>query len=248
MAIEEFTVEDSIMKVFGSEAVDNVIDEAVQIHGGYGFSAEYAVERAYRDSRINRIFEGTNEINRMLIPGYILKKAMKGEIPLFELVARVDGAIAADKAKAPAPSDSGLDLEMFLSEQAKHVLVFTANNAVQKHMADLKDQQELLIALADIAIATYGIDSTLARVYQLQTAGKASPVHLAMARIFVAESYQSLLGVAERILPFLAESDELVAKFAALDKFSFRVPTNLVAAKRVVADYMTENARWPFTA
>ena len=247
-AIEEFTVEDSIMKVFGSEAVDNLIDEAVQIHGGYGYSAEYAVERSYRDSRINRIFEGTNEINRMLIPGYILKKAMKGEIPLFELVARVDGVIAAEKVKAPAPGDSGLELEMFLSEQAKHVLVFTANNSVQKHMADLKDQQELLIALADIAIATYGIDSTLARVYQLQAAGKANAVHLAMARIFVAEAYQSLLGVAERILPFLAEGDELSEKFAALDKFSFRVPTNLVAAKRVVADYMTENPRWPFTA
>jgi alkylation response protein AidB-like acyl-CoA dehydrogenase len=242
-AVEEFTVEDSIMKVFGSETVSFVVDEAVQIHGGYGFSQEYEVERAYRDSRINRIFEGTNEINRMLIPGSILKRAMKGDLPLFQLVGAVDAAIEAPKATLPTSADGPLALEVFLAGQIKHLAVYCTNLAIQKHMADLKDQQELLLALADLAIAAYGVDCTVARVLQ-RIQVKDSSVHVALARIFAVERYQQAVGIAQRLLPFLAEGDDLVARFAALDKFTFAVPTNTIALKRVVADHTVEMADW----
>jgi butyryl-CoA dehydrogenase len=242
-AIEEFTVEDSIMKVFGSETTDFVADEAVQIHGGYGFSQEYEVERTYRDSRINRIFEGTNEINRLLIPGTILKRAMKGELPLMQLVGELQATIGADKATLPSTVDAPLAVEAFLAGQIKSLTIFCANMAIQKHMADLKDQQQVLLALADLAIAAYGVDCTVARVMQQLENGDA-PVHVAMAKIFAAERYHQALTIAQKLLPSLASGDDLAANYAALDKFTFSVPTDLIALKRVVADHTVEMDDW----
>lgn len=243
-AIEEFAVEDSILKVFGSETIDFVVDECVQIHGGYGFSQEYEVERAYRDSRINRIFEGTNEINRMLIPGLILKRAMKGELNLFGLVAQVQEAAAAEQEVPPAWDANGLSYEMFLVEQTKALTVYTANLAIQKHMADLKDQQELLLALADLFIAAYGVDSTVARVRQLHAESRALPVHLAIAQSFTAQTYRRALQIAEEMLPSVASGDALVQARAGLGAFTFPTVVNCIARKRVIADFMAENPRY----
>jgi len=243
-AIEEFAIEDSIMKVFGSEAVDFVVDEAVQIHGGYGYSQEYAVERAYRDSRINRIFEGTNEINRMLIPGIVLKRTMKGELQLFDLIQRVDEAVGSDKEVPPAWNPEGLTYEMFLVEKSKQITVWLANLAIQKHMTDIKDQQELLLALADIFILTYGVDCTVARVHQRLQAGDAQPVHLAVAQTFTTESYGEILRIAQRVLPSLASGEKLARRHDALAKFTYVPTLNLIALKRTIADFVTENPRY----
>ncbi|MCB9519256.1 MAG: acyl-CoA dehydrogenase family protein [Myxococcales bacterium] len=243
-AIEEFAVEDSIMKVFGSEAVSFVIDEAVQIHGGYGYSREYEVERAYRDARINRIFEGTNEVNRMLIPGLILKSTMKGDLPLFEVIARAEAAIAADKPQAPSPREGALDHELFLCNRGKLLTVFIANASIQRFMATFKDEQEVMLAIADMMILTYGVDSTLSRVKQLAEAGQATPVHFAIAAAFAAQSYEEIVRQARRLAPSLAKGDDLVELHAKIDKLVFPTQTDLIAAKRVVAAHTVEHPDW----
>ena len=243
-AIEEFAIEDAIMKVFGSEAASFVADEAVQIHGGYGYSREYEVERTYRDARINRIFEGTNEINRMLIPGTILKRTMKGQLPLFEVIARADAAIAADKEKAPAAGSPGLEHEKFLCKMGKLMTTFVANTAIQKFMATFADEQEVMLKLADMLIYTYAVDCTVARVSQLQEAGEATPVHLAIAQTFTAESYAKIVSIAENLAPSVATGDALDALFAKLDKFTYRPANDGIACKRTIADHVVENPVW----
>ncbi len=134
-------------------------------------------------------------------------------------------------------------MEAFLAGQIKSLTIFCANLAIQKHMADLKDQQELLLALADLAIAAYGVDCTVARVMQHIEGGDA-PVHVAMARIFAAERYLQSLSIAQKLVPSLSTGDELASNFAALDKFTFAIPTDLIALKRVVADYAVEMQDW----
>ncbi len=243
-AIEEFAVEDSIMKVYGSEAASFCCDEAVQIHGGYGFSAEYEVERAYRDCRINRIFEGTNEVNRLLIPGILLKKAMKGELNLFGLVGQVEAVLAGDREAAPRPEAGSLAYEMFLVEKTKQIAIYASNLAIQKHMADLKDQQELLLVLADMLIAAYATDCTVARVKQLADDGRAREVHFALAKIVAAEAYERTLGLAGRLLPTVASGDALPAAQRALAHLTYVPQTDLVGLKRVVADFAVEHPRW----
>lgn len=241
-AIEEFAVEDSILKVYGSEAASFVSDEAVQIHGGYGYSQEYEVERSYRDARINRIFEGTNEINRMLIPGTVLKRTMQGKLPLFEVVGRAEAVVGAEKETLPA--DQGLDRELFLCRNGKLLSVFVANTAIQKFMATFKDEQEVMLALADLMIFAYAIDSTVNRVAQLVEAGEATPVHMAIARVFTAESYARIVDIAHQLAPSLASGDGLDALLAKMDKFTYRPALDLIGAKRVIADHVVENPAW----
>ncbi len=243
-AIEEFAIEDSIMKVFGSEALSFVIDEALQIHGGYGYSQEYEVERCYRDARINRIFEGTNEINRMLIPGMVLKLTMKGELPLFEVIAKAEAVTGADRVEAPAPDPTGLEYEKFLCNHGKLLAVYVANVAIQKFMATFKDEQEIMLAIADMLILTYGIDSTVARVSQLAAAGEATPIHLAIAQSFTAESYRKIVDIAFGLAPSLAAGDELSGLQANLEKLTHRPAVNLIAAKRTIATHVVENPDW----
>lgn len=243
-AIEEFAVEDSIMKVVGSETADFIADEAVQIHGGYGYSAEYEVERTYRDSRINRIFEGTNEINRMLIPGMILKRTMKGELPLFDVIARAEAVLKGERETPPTPSETGLAHEFFVAERSKLLSVYLANLAIQRHMADFKDQQEIMLALADMIMLVYGMDSTLARVQQRADAGTATPVHFAIARAYTAESHNKVVSIAERLAPSLTEADKLERRYDGIAKFTVRPMLDLIAAKRRVAAFMLEHPRW----
>jgi alkylation response protein AidB-like acyl-CoA dehydrogenase len=242
-AIEDFAVEDSILKVYGSECADNVVDECVQVHGGYGYSAEYPAERAYRDSRINRIFEGTNEVNRMLIPGVLLRRVMKGEIPMFELVGRAQATIA-ERVKAPAPAAAGLEREMFLAERAKELCAIVTQRAAMRHMADLKDQQELLLALADMLTFVYGIDSTVARVKQAADAGKAQPVHFALAQVFTAESYAALISIARQLTPSICDAAELEDATAEVAAFDYTAATDVIGLKRVVADATLAMTRW----
>lgn len=241
-AIEAFTVEDSIMKVFGSEALSFVADEGVQIHGGYGYSEEYEIERAYRDARINRIFEGTNEINRLLIPGTVLKLTMSGELPLFEVIARAEAVASGDGETLPA--DEGLAQAVFLCRQTKLLAVYVANVAIQKYMAAFKDEQELLLALADMLIAAYAVDSTLARVLQRDAAGDAGEVHHAIARAFTTETYGRVVEIAHRIAPTLADGADLTALRTRLDRFTHRPTTDVIALKRVVADHVVETPAW----
>lgn len=248
-AIEEFAVEDSIIKVVGSEVMDYVADEAVQIHGGYGYSAEYEVERIYRDSRINRIFEGTNEINRMLIPGMILKRTMKGELNLFAAIQKTEAALGAPKQMPPTVlHDAELSYERFLTEETKKLVVYCANQAIQKHMADLKDQQELLLDLADMISQVYLMDSTVARTLQVvqSTGYEGSALQRAATIACVAEALEVTTKAAVRVLANLSTDENREAHFAALEKFSHRPTFNVIGAHRTLAEAVKERGGYPF--
>src|SRR5216684_2218735 len=154
--IEEYAVECSIMKVWGSEMLDYVVDETVQIYGGYGFVEEYPAERGYRDSRVNRIFEGTNEINRMIITGWLLKQAVSGKLPLMSAIKKLMDEVLAGPSLAE-PLEGALAAERTIVSNAKKTALMLAGAAVQKYMAAIEDQQEIMGAIADITIETYAI-------------------------------------------------------------------------------------------
>lgn len=246
-AIEEYAVEDSIIKIVGSELFWKVADHTVQIFGGFGYSEEYPAARLLRDARINMIFEGTNEINRMLIPGTILKRTMKGQLPLFAAIAAVTDAIASPKPEVP-PADDELHRIVFLSEKAKQLTVYTANQAIQKHMADLKEQQELLLALADMMIACYAIDSTVTRTIQLDPQSRNIALKRAAARTFVGQTYPTVLALAEQVLEHIAggKDKKRVEFHAALDKLGHRSGLDVIGGLRTVADATIEAGRYPF--
>lgn len=249
-AIEEFAVEDSIMKVFGSEVLHFVTDEAVQIHGGYGYSAEYEVERLYRDSRINRIFEGTNEINRMLIPGMILKRTMKGQLNLFATIQQVEAALAQPEKPTPPGQDNDptLAFEKFMTEQSKQIVVYCANQAIQKHMANLPKEQEILMDLADLMIHLYAMDSTVTRTLQLvaERGFDACAGQRAATRISLATSSQLIRTTAENLLANIAKGDKLETHLQALDRLAFHPRVDLITLRRTVADLVVERERYPF--
>lgn len=246
-AIEEFVVEDSIMKVYGSEVLAFCVDEAVQIFGGYGYSAEYPAELSYRDARIQRIFEGTNEINRMLIPGQILKNTMKGKLPLFKAIQRSEEALANDKPAAPKSQGGDLAREKFLTAQAKQLTVFVLNKALQKHMADLKDQQEVLVRLADMVIACYALDSTVARTMQAGASEPGAALKRDALGLVVAQHYPQVLQLAEELFNHLAGDDEAQNESfgAALERFSYRHGINVVARQRRLAEAIIDKQRYP---
>ncbi|MFU8803008.1 MAG: acyl-CoA dehydrogenase family protein [Bradymonadaceae bacterium] len=249
-AIEEFAVEDSIMKVFGSEVLDFVVDEALQIHGGYGYSAEYEIERIYRDSRINRIFEGTNEINRMLIPGMILKRTMKGQLNLFEMIQKVEMALAEPEKPTPPgqDADATLAFERFCTEQAKQLVVYCANQAIQKHMADLREQQEILLLLADMIIEIYAMDSTVSRTLQIieEKGYDAARLQRAATKVSMTYSFQNIRTFAENLLNHLATGDQLNAHLEAFDQLAFNPRVDIVSLRREIADVVIERERYIF--
>jgi alkylation response protein AidB-like acyl-CoA dehydrogenase len=246
-AIEEFVVEDSIMKVYGSEALGLATDELVQIFGGYGYSAEYPAERAYRDARIQRIFEGTNEINRLLIPGQILKNTMKGRLPLFQAIQRAEASMSGEEEALPADDPATLSRERFLTEKAKQLSVFVMNKALQKHMADLKDQQEVLLRLADMVIACYAMDSTVTRTLQTPASSPLVGLRRAAAGLIVARHYPEVLQLAQELCNHLAGGDEgLLASYeAAQARFTWRHGINVVSRQRALAGAVIDKLRYP---
>jgi alkylation response protein AidB-like acyl-CoA dehydrogenase len=194
-AAEEYAAEASVLKVWGSEALDWVADEALQIHGGYGFVEEYAVERIYRDNRVNRIVEGTNEINRMLIPGTLLRRAMKGQFPFLDLAGAVTQAVA--RAELPRFSDGPLARERRLAELNKHLAVYAMQAAVEALGPGIAERQEVLGALADALVEAYALDSAVARALQ-SPGGWPDPVAEACVRLFAVESHERAHAAARR--------------------------------------------------
>jgi alkylation response protein AidB-like acyl-CoA dehydrogenase len=240
-AIEEYAVEDSIIKIYGSETLGFVVDEAVQIHGGYGFHQDYAVERSYRDTRVDRIFEGTNEINRMLVVGTLMKRTMKGQIPLFAVIQGLTAELEQEKAEPPPLDAPELAWEIFFTEAAKKLALYTANAAVQRFMTNLKDEQEILLALSDQLTEVYAMDSTVARVWHFP-----GPGQLAIARAVVADGYHRVLDLARRLAPSVVARTGLARHHAALDHFAYRCDADVVAVKRIVAELAIERETWPY--
>jgi alkylation response protein AidB-like acyl-CoA dehydrogenase len=245
--IEQFAAECAALKVAGSECLDYVVDEAVQIYGGMGYSAESPVERAYRDSRINRIFEGTNEINRMLTVDMILRRAMKGELDLMGPAMK----IASELMSIPAVSDlpEGVFGNEYKSlEGFKKTILMVAGSAVQKLMMTLAKEQEVLMNIADIAIWTYQAESVILRVEKIiQTQGEAAAsVHIAIAKTYVYDAADRIEKAAKDAINSFAEGDEARMMLMGLKRFTKTEPFNPKAARQIIAEALIAANKYPF--
>jgi alkylation response protein AidB-like acyl-CoA dehydrogenase len=245
--IEEYAIECSIMKVYGSEMMSYVADEMVQIYGGYGYSEEYPAEKVYRDVRINRIFEGTNEINRMLIPGMLLKRAMKGHLPLMSAAQKLMEELLSFPSMEEE-EDTILGEEARVVRNAKKVALMIAGTAAQKYMNNISDQQELLIGIADIIMEIYAMESTLLRTLKfIDSQGEAkSQLRIEATRTFINDAVDRVEVRAKNMLAAISEGDMLRTNLAALKRFTRHTPYNTVAARQRIADAMIEIGRYIF--
>src|SRR3984893_16855878 len=247
-AIEEYAAECSIIKVALSEYCDYVADEMVQIFGGYGYSAHYPAERAYRDSRINRIFEGTNEINRMLIPGRLMKSALSGKLALLPAAQALMDEILTPQLAGFDDDEGVLATEQKLAQNAKKVALMTLGTAAQKYMMGLSDQQEILMGVADIIIDTYAMESAILRTKKMAASQgeKAAALYTDMTRTFCNDAVERIEAHAKNTLAAMAEGDELRTLLAALRRFTKMTPMNTVAARQRIANAMIEANRYVY--
>jgi alkylation response protein AidB-like acyl-CoA dehydrogenase len=245
-AIEEYAAECSIIKVALSEYCDFVVDEMVQIYGGYGYSADYPAERAYRDSRINRIFEGTNEINRMLIPGRLMKSALSGNLPLLPAAQALMDEVLSPQIQGFDDDDTLLAAEQKLATNAKKVALMTLGTAAQKYMMKLGDQQEILMGIADIIMDTYAMETAILRARKLAAAEGETVAarYLDMTRVFCNDAVGRIETKAKSTLAGMSEGDELRTLLAALRRFTKLQPMNTIAARQRIADDMIAANKW----
>ena len=236
-ALEEFAVEASIAKVLGSETVDYVIDENLQIHGGNGFVHDYPAEGHYRDARVNRIFEGTNEINRLLIPGMLMKKALKGELPLLAAAKQLQDEIMSPSLALPETSDEPLLDETRACTVFKKVVLLVAGTAMQRYGTKLEQEQEVLSYLADILIDAYTAESAVLRARDAAARKLANAdAHADAARVTTNEAAGRIELAARSCLAAMAEGDTLRTQLAALRRLMKVTPVNTVAMRRRLAD------------
>ncbi len=247
-AAEEFSVECAILKVFGSEVLDYVVDEAVQVFGGTGFSEEYPVARAYRDSRINRIFEGTNEINRLLSVGMLVKKAMKGELDLFT------PAMAVQKELMSVPDFSTPDADdVFGNERkallnAKKAILMTAGAAVQKFMQNLEKEQEVMMDIADMLIELFVCESTLLKTEKLISirGAEACALQIDITKTYISDSLERINLSGKHAIVSFNDGDMLRIMLMGIKRFTKLDPFNTVAARRRIADKLIEEGQYCF--
>jgi alkylation response protein AidB-like acyl-CoA dehydrogenase len=245
--IEEYAVECSILKVYGSEMMTLLADELVATMGGYGYVEEYPAERLYRDARINRIFEGTNEINRMIITGWLMKRAMAGELPLLAAIKSL-----MDEVMQPPSFDSAEDAVEALSREAgvlaavKKIALFAAGVASQRYMTALQDQQEIMADLADIISQVFALESALLRARKLAASAK-STAAASMTSLLADESMALAEQCARRVLAASAEGDELRTQLAILRRLARFVPQNAVELSRSIAQQCIQAERYPLS-
>ncbi len=244
--LEEYAIESSISKVIGSETVDFCVDEGVQIFGGYGFHEDYPVARAYRDSRVNRIFEGTNEINRMLIIQMLMKRAMAGILPLIPAAMKLADEVLA------GPSFEEMESGLFAEEerslaQAKKIFLLAAGTAVQRFREQLADHQEIVAALANIAMDVYAMESSLRRAQKASTKrGEAANVMCDAARAFIYDAMDRVEKEARTALAATAEGDTLITQLAVLRRFAKHAAIDTIALRQKVANAVLAQDRYPF--
>ena len=244
-AIEEYAVECSILKVWGSEMIDYVVDETVQIYGGYGFVEEYPAERAYRDARINRIFEGTNEINRLIITGFLLKRAMSGQLALMPAIKKLmdevlSGPSTAEEIEGP------LAEERKLVASAKKLGLFAAGAATQKYMQAIQDQQEVMGAIADMTIEVYAMESAVLRAQKMveQKGEAAAALPIAMTRVYLTDAFDKIEAAAKKIIADVADGDMLRTQLAIVRRLAKRDPFNTIALRQQIAQKTIEAGKY----
>jgi alkylation response protein AidB-like acyl-CoA dehydrogenase len=245
--IELFAPECAVIKVAGSECLDYVVDEAVQIYGGMGYSAESSVERAYRDSRINRIFEGTNEINRMLTVDMVLRRAMKGELDLMGPAMKVAGDLMSIP-EIKEPSTTALGNEEHMLEGFKKVILMVAGSAVQKLMQTLAKEQEVLMNIADVAIWTYLAESVYLRVQKkIDKQGEAACEHdIAIAKTYFYDTADKIAKAAKDAISSFAEGDEARMMLMGLKRFTKTQEFNPKAARQTIAQKLIADKKYNF--
>jgi alkylation response protein AidB-like acyl-CoA dehydrogenase len=244
-SIEEYTIEASVLKVFGTETLDFVADESLQTLGGYGFTAEYPVERHYRDARINRIFEGTNEINRLIIPATLVKRIGQGRLPYTAFLQQVDREVA-DVATWPPAVPGPLGREIRAAEVAKRVIAYTARILIERELASLKDKQQHLEILANMIVDLFAMDSVVNRTRLLLGHGSKEDdeLRIAMTNVFVTSANERVIDGARRLLVNELEGDEL-RKHLQLESIVPRLPIRTIAVKTRIAESLVARGLGP---
>jgi alkylation response protein AidB-like acyl-CoA dehydrogenase len=247
-AIEEYAVECSIIKVWGSEMIDFIVDESLQIYAGYGFVEEYPAERAYRDARINRIFEGTNEINRLIITGFLLKRAMTGQLPLMPAIKRLMDEVLSGPS-AVDELEGALTAERKLVGQAKKLGLFAAGAATQKYLQAIQDQQEIMGAIADMTIETYAMESALLRTQKIvETKGEsAAALPIAMTQVYLSQAFEKVESAAKKIIAAVADGDMMRTQLAILRRLAKYEPFNTIELRQQIAQRMIERGKYTLT-
>jgi len=242
--IDEYAVECSILKVWGSEFISYVVDEAVQIYGGYGFVEEYPAERNYRDVRVNRIFEGTNEINRLVITGFLLKRAMSGQLPLMAAIKKIMDEVMSGTSEEL--SEGSLAQEQKLVAIAKKMGLFAAGVATQRYMLAIQEQQEIMGAIANMTIETYAMESAVLRAQKLaaRNGEAASALAIAMTRIYLSSAMEKIESAARMVIAACSDGDMLRSQLAILRRLSKYEPFNTVGLRQTVAQRVIEAGRY----
>ncbi len=246
-AAEEYAIESSIMKVFGSEMLDYVVDEVVQVHGGYGYSEEYPAARAYRDSRINRIFEGTNEINRLLIVDMLVKRSMKGRLDLMTPAMGIQKELLSIPSFGEEP-EGLLAKELQALRNAKKAALMVAGSAVQKFMQKLGEQQEIIMNITDMVIEIFAAESAILRTLKFADKnGEAQAKYFVdMTRVYVSEALEKINLYGKHAVSAFAEGDELKVLLLGLKRFTKFEPVDVIKLRREVADKMLEENKYCF--
>lgn len=243
-AVEEYAIECSLNKVFASEVLDYIVDEGVQIHGGYGYMAEYEIERMYRDSRINRIFEGTNEINRMLVPGTFLRKAMRGELPLLQKAQDLQEELMVMMPKDPV--DEPLAQEKYIVKNAKKIGLLLAGLAAQTYGQKLEREQEILVNIADIVSNVYAMESVVLRTEKAvaKKGTEKAQQKIFYTEIFCQEALNEIDQIAKETLVAVESGDTLRMMLSALRKLTRHTPVNVIGRKREAAERIIKEERY----
>jgi alkylation response protein AidB-like acyl-CoA dehydrogenase len=239
-AVEEYAAECSYIKVFASEMLDYVTDEGVQIHGGYGYHQDYAVERAYRDSRINRIFEGTNEINRLLATGMLLKRAQRGILPLVEAVKKLQAELLAGPQLAGEAAAGVLAEETRMAASAKKIALFVLGVAYQRYLNALEEQQEVMAGITDIAMSAFAMESAVLRARKMAAPGLAH----AMTQVFAREAMETAESAARTVLAACSEGDALRMNLSILKRFAKCEAVNSIGLRREIASALLEAGKY----
>jgi alkylation response protein AidB-like acyl-CoA dehydrogenase len=245
-AFEEYAVEASIAKVFGSEALNYVLDENIQIHGGNGFVKDYPAERHFRDARVNRIFEGTNEINRLLIPGMLVRRAVKGDLPLIAAAKALQDELLSPPSMPP--SDEGVLADEHRAVDAfKKVALMVLGMAMQTFGAKLTDEQEVLMHAADILMEVFAAESAVLRAQAASGRAHAkAPLHVAAARVFVNDAALRIDASARQALAATVDGDALRMSLAALRRLMKFAPINTAALRRRLSEETVTRGGYPF--
>jgi len=245
--IEEYAIEDSINKVYSSEMMDYIVDEALQIYGGYGYIHDYPVEQHYRDSRMSRIVEGTNEINRLLIMDRLTKRAMKNRLPVLAAAQKVANELLTLRPKIEM-DDGKLTLQKEMVEMSKKIGLLVAGAAVQKYMVDLAEEQEILGSISDIVIEVFAMESALLRAMKsMEKFGdEKSQIQKAMVKVYVNDAFDRVEGFAKQAFAAIAEGDALRAQLSVLKKLTRFTPVNTVMLRREIANAVIKVGKYPF--